>query len=113
MERQIVIFILVNILLQNCVVYQKTSVPIDSAINKGKVKLISTDGRKIHFQKIEKEDSLYYGTLKSGKWPIPVAEVESIYMIDKKGSNILTWIIVPLAVGITITIIIVNNGFYG
>ena len=103
MKRQFAIFLLVNILLQSCVVYQKTSVPLESAVEKGKVKLITTTGNKLNFRKIEKVDSIYYGTLNSIKYHIPPDEVEAIYLIDKKKSKKISLIIVStVIVGFTV-----------
>ena len=87
MKNYITIFLLATILLQSC--WQKTSVPIELAVDKGRVKLISTNSKKIYFDKIIKEDSTFYGTKNStgyqNKYEIPRNLVESIYLINKKG----------------------------
>ena len=96
------------ILSQSCVVYQKTSVPLEYAVDKGKVKLITTYGEKFKLRYIEKEDSTYYGKLKlSDKvLPIPPAVVDSIFLKDKKKSTLLSWIPVFVVVGLGIFLLI-------
>ena len=87
MKKQIAIFILVNILLQSCVVYQNTSVPINQAVDLGKAKLITTTGNELLIKNIEKVDSTYYGDLGTYTISIPPGEVEAIYLYDKKITN--------------------------
>jgi hypothetical protein len=100
-KKQIAIFLLVNIFLQSCVVYQKTSVPLESAVDKGKAKLITTNGERFILRNIEKEDSVYYCQAIYETWydnmPISPASVDSIYLKDKKKSTLLSWLI-PLSV---------------
>ena len=107
MKKSVSLVLLATILLQSCVVYQKTSVPLESAIEKGKAKLITTTGNKLNFRKIEKVDSIYYGTLNSLKYHIPPDEVEAIYLKDKKKSRMISLIIFStVIVGLTVYIIV-------
>ena len=113
MKKLISIVLLALFLLQSCVIYQKTSIPIDSAVAKGKVKLISTEGREIHFDKIEKKDSLFYGTVNSIDWHIPVSEVESIYLANKKATTIVNLITVLGSVLLIVTFLLINALSFG
>ena len=113
-KRTIAYLLTILILSQSCAVYQKTSVPLESAVDKGKVKLISTSGRAHYFAKIEKEDSIYYGRISSDKWSdkllISPTSVEALYLFDKKESNKLSWVI-PLSV-VGIFVVIISAMFY-
>lgn len=100
-------FLLAIILLQSCVVYQNVSVSIDEAYNKGKVKLITTTGKKIMINNIEKTDTTYYGDLGTYKLRIPADEVEAIYLYDKKESNKRSFIVMGVSVGVLIGIWII------
>ena len=93
-----------NILLQSCAVYQKRSVSIDKAYNKGKVKLITTTGNTILINNIEKTDTTYYGDLGSYKIRILPGEVEGIYKYNHNKTGIL----VAIGIGaIVIAIVII------
>ena len=104
MKRIVSVFLLATILLQSCAVYQKRSVSIDKAYNKGKVKLITTTGNKILIENIEKTDTTYYGDLGSYKIRLTPSEVEGIYMYNNKKSGIL----VAIGIGAIIILIVVG-----
>ena len=107
MKKHISIILLATILLQSCVVYQKTTVPINQAVNHGKAKLISTTGNIILIKNIEKVDSTYYGDLGTYKLRIPPDDVEAIYLKDKKKSRMISLIIFStVIVGLAVYIIV-------
>jgi hypothetical protein len=81
-KQPILCFLLLFILFQSCVVYQKTPVSFEDAINKKKAKLITTNGREIILQNIIKEDSIYYGVLIDQRVPLPPEQIQSIYLED-------------------------------
>ena len=54
-------FLLLVVLVQSCVVYQKTPVHINEATNKGTVKVESTTSRYYKFNSIIKANGEYYG----------------------------------------------------
>ena len=103
MKKLISSFLLVIILLQSCVVYQKTSVSLEEAVDKGKVKLITKKGEKVKYKKIIQKDSIYYGfDLKKLKnvdgvfewneitYQLWDTEIESIHIKDKEKSTTRT-----------------------
>ena len=90
MKKSISIFLLVIILLQSCVAYQKTSVSLDEATNTGKVKLIDTHGRVYQIINIEMQDSVYYGFIAKEKTVLYEAQFSGIYLQDKKKSKTQT-----------------------
>ena len=98
--QSISIVLLVTILLQSCVVYQKTSVSLNEAYDRGNVKIKSTNGKNKKYTNIIMEDSIYYGVQDwHNKLPILPASIDSIYLKDKKKSARLIWLI-PLSVGV-------------
>ena len=62
MKKSISIFLLGTVLFQCCVVYQKTPVSLSDAANKGKVKVVTTNNKKLKFPNIEFENGIYKGT---------------------------------------------------
>lgn len=90
MKKHISIILLATILFQSCVAYQKTSVSLNEAYNRGNVKIKSTNGENKKYTNIIMEDSIYYGVQDwQNKLPILPASVDSIYLKDKKKSNLL------------------------
>jgi hypothetical protein len=59
--KTITYILIVFILCQSCVVYQKTPVPLSESYDKGKVKVITNTDEKLKFKKIIQKDSIYYG----------------------------------------------------
>ena len=94
-KQSISIVLLATILLQSCVAYQKTSVSLEEAANRGKVKLIHTDGTFLLFKNIEMQDSIYYGFINNIQRPLVESNFSGIYLQDKKKSEIQTVIFVP------------------
>ena len=100
MKKSVSIVLLATILLQSCVAYQKTSVSLNEATNKGKVKLIDANGRVYAALNIEMQDSIYYGFIAKEKIVISEASLSEIYLQDKKKSAWMT------VLGITIPIVV-------
>ena len=85
---------LIVLLIQSCVAYQYTSVPLSDAYDKGNVMVISQEDKKYWFKKIDLIDSIYYGFYekKTGdEWvdiAIPLSDDKvTVYLKDKKNSN--------------------------
>ena len=87
MKKSISVLLLVIMLLQSCVAYQKTSVSLNEATDRGRVLLIDTHGSAYHLQNIEMEDSIHYGMIAKEKTIIYEAQFSSIYLQDKKKSK--------------------------
>ena len=106
-KRTIAYLLTLFILCQSCVIYQNTSVPIESAIDKGQAKLIMKSGKKVHLDKIEKEDSLYYAwnSMWEDKILIYPTSVEAIYLKDSASStaaSVVLFVILPIVALIVI-----------
>ena len=109
MKKSISIFLLLSLLIQSCVVYQKTSVPINEAWDKGPVKIIDEYGAD-EFDFIERTDYKYYGVIKNGrtvdKTPIDTVGVSAIYSKDiRKSKNRSIALAISLGLGIPALII--------
>ena len=77
-------------LLQSCVVYQKTSVPLNEAKDKGKARVVKTDNTLLYVKNIEKIDSLYYEVKGKKKIILSSYEIKNIFLKDEKASKVLT-----------------------
>ena len=107
-KKNISVLLLATILLQSCVAYQKTSVPLDVASNNGYVKVTNTIGKSFEFHHIESTDSIYYGVRKGERTKLDEAQLIGIYLQDKKKSTWLTTIGVLSPFIILFTIVIVG-----
>jgi len=102
MKKQLIsIALLATILLQSCVAYQKTSISLDEAKNKGKVKVMRRTGNYSKFKNIHMEDGVYYGNINNKEVLLKVSQFSAIYLEDKEKSKKQT---IKLAVGIVVTI---------
>ena len=100
MLKSISLSLIALLLLQTCVVYQKTPVAISEAHDRGKVMVITNADEKLMFKKIIQKDSIYYGlTTKRGgdiTQQLNVDEVMAIYLKDQNRSNRATIIVTVL-----------------
>ena len=116
-KQSIYIFLSVAILLQSCVVYQKTSVSLAQSYDRGKGKIIYKTGDEVKFKNINKTDGIYKIVDKSkikndaGKYvwvertiPLDSATVTSIFLKDKKKSKRRTTLLVVVAIPLGILI---------
>jgi len=115
MKKSTSIVLLATILLQSCVAYQKTSVSLEEAANKGNVKLIGTDGNVYEMRNIEMQDSIYYGFIGKEKTLIAEASLAEIYLQDKKKSTRWTvlGITIPIVVLLVVFIVVLSNASGG
>jgi hypothetical protein len=62
MSKKSAVFVLLAVMLQqSCVVYQKTPVALEDAYDRGRVKVIFTDGSKLKIKNLKLEaDEVYY-----------------------------------------------------
>ena len=108
-KRTIAYLLLLLILSQSCVVYQKSSVSVDDAVNKGKVMVVNNEGKKIYLKNIIYEDGAYYGIWDNNQM-VPMDSTDSIdfYLKDIKASQnrtglaIVGFIIIFFGIGILI-----------
>ncbi|MDH5368167.1 MAG: hypothetical protein OEW67_14365 [Cyclobacteriaceae bacterium] len=116
---KIVIIIIAVIILQSCSVYNKPSVSIGEATDKGKVKVITNYGSTILFEKIERRDSVYYGFINNNVKSDSILQIFSdddiaVYTLDAKKSKRRTRILITvigISAGTIIGAIILNNIF--
>ena len=105
--------VLIVVLFQSCVVYNKTSVPLSKAVGQGKVKITAIDGQLYKFKNIVLYDSVYYGmgreyiskttfiSHEGAKTPIDSTKVKSILIKDTRKSKNRTVIFVLAGIPIT------------
>ena len=115
MNKSILIVLLASTLLQSCVFYQQTSVSLDSAVDKGKVKVVNTSGMEFIFKNIYIKDSIYYGVYQSQEILIDTTEIKNIYLKDKKKSKKRTALLAlsPLIVYGSWIVIVLIAAFIG
>ena len=107
MKKSISILFLVTILLQSCVVYQKTPVSINEAYKRGsRVKIISKLGESYIFNGIYIKDSIYYGVEGDNLVRLDTAQISGIYLQDNKKSKNQTKVVsggVPIVLVVVLT----------
>ena len=88
--------LLITILAQSCVAYKNTAISLDQAIDQGRVKVISKEGRKTRLQSISKENGNYYGVLPKENvvFPLESTSLVAIYKYDQKKSRIQTAVLI-------------------
>ena len=99
------------ILLQSCVVYQKSSVSLDQAAKEGtKVKVKTNTNKTYKFQRIGFEDGNFYGEQKIVGYkkviiPLQDNEIYKVLLKDKTKSTILSIGLSVVLVGVILVII--------
>ena len=88
---KIVVLLLIGTLFQSCTVYQKTPVSIEEAQNKGKVKVVNSNGQQWKFDQIVFIDSIYYGINSHDKTQIEDKQINHIYRLN----SLYNWSIGP------------------
>lgn len=73
--------------MPSCHAYYGTSVSLNEAYDKGRVKVKSTQGKRYWFTNIELRDSIYYGVNKQSDIRLETALIEGIYLQDNKKSK--------------------------
>ena len=114
MKKLISIILLATILLQSCVVYQKTSVSLSEASDMGKAKVKPTYGKHIRYKKIylNLTDSTYYGVRGGVDTPLYPAQISTIQLQNIKMSRWTTAIVlVSFSVVVTLSFVAVWNQF--
>ena len=106
MKNSTSMLLLAVILLQSCVIYQKTQVPIDQAINVGRVKVINESGMEYKFHNIELEEGIYKGLLKHESINLFNPDTLELYLKNKSASNWLTVsILIPAAIVVSVGLV--------
>ena len=77
-------------------VYEKQGISLEEAQDKGRVKIIKTNGEKYKFTNILFQDSLYYGQkLNSNRLiKIYVDDIESVHLYNEEKSKSRTGVLV-------------------
>ena len=90
MKKSISIVLLATILLQSCIAFQKTSVSLNEAQDKGRVRVSYTNRRDASFANIILKDSIYYGIpvpKHISEKPLEPDQISGIYLKDIKKSK--------------------------
>ena len=109
MKKSASIILLATILLQSCVIYQSTPVPISESTNKGKVKIVRTNGEKVALKGMVYDNGTYWGLRKGyskdHRYKIDPTQVAEVYIIDKRDSRTAS-VIFSIAIVIVISLTI-------
>lgn len=97
-------FLLIGLLVQSCVVYQTAPVPIEQAIDHGRVKVVTTLNDEVLLKNIYLMDSIYYGGYYGQQIILDTAQIQEVYLQDmveskrlsKKGALITGIIIIGI-----------------
>lgn len=80
------------ILSQSCVVYEKASIPLAyAALYEGKAKIFKTNSAIIYVEDIVKVDSVYYMVYGQKRIPLEPSDVKAIYMRDMNKYRRVSW----------------------
>jgi hypothetical protein len=96
MNKSISFVLLATILIQSCVAYQKKSVSIEEACNRGQVRLTTTSGMDYTFSHIYLINSKFYGDTEPDYIRIDTSKIASIYLKTNKKSRAQTTIFVSV-----------------
>lgn len=110
MKSQIAIFILVNILLQSCVVYQDTSVSIDQAYDKSVAKVVNLKGKEVIYWNIKLENNTYFGIKGNKEILLDTLLISNVYLKDiekSKQKTLLNIWSVVLGIGIYVIFLVI------
>ena len=84
--KKVKLFAFAIILLQSCTVYHNSSVSLEEAVDKGKVKVITNYGSTFEFNKIEQKGSVYYGVGQNDTIQINSNDLSQIQVADTRKS---------------------------
>ena len=100
MKKAISIVLLATILLQSCVAFHKTSIPLNDAQNQGMVKVTTTYGKQMEFTNLYIKDSIYYGVTKTMDLRLDESQILEVYLKNKTKSTVQTVfaILVPVVI---------------
>ena len=88
MKRSVIFFVLFFLMVcQSCVVYQKTSLPIENAIYQGKAKVVDHRGKSVSFTNIEQVQGVYYGRNGQVRIKIEPNNISGIYLKNNAKSK--------------------------
>lgn len=78
-------------MMQSCVIYKKTPVPLVDAVDQGKVMVITDSGQGYEFRNILKtSDEIYLGVNKSDTINLNNKLITEVYLKDKTKSTLAT-----------------------
>ena len=73
--------------MQSCVAYQRSTVSINEAYNKGRVRVTTTQGNKVRFSEILIKDNNYYGLRGTKLTRLDNGQILAIQLQDMKKSK--------------------------
>ena len=110
MKKSVSVTLLAIILLQSCVVYQKTPVSLEKAYERGNAKVILANNKTMEVKNIVKGDTLWYSHNIGNtyiKVPVKASDVISVYLKDdKKTKNTRIWVVAGLVAGLGLVVLI-------
>lgn len=110
MKKSVSFVLLAVILLQSCVVYQKTPVSLDQAYDKSAAKVVSLKGKEVKYQNIKLENNAYYGIKGNKEVILDTLLISNVYLKDiekSKQKTILNIGSVGLGIAILVTYLFV------
>ena len=100
----------------SCSVYQKQTSSIDEAVEfGGKVKIVAVDGRRVVYNRLEKEDNDLHGIIRKSKVELNEERIREIHIKDRSKSTLVSIAVPIVVVGIGIALVAnsVNNMSFG
>lgn len=105
-KQSLAYFLLFTLFVQSCTIYQKTSVSLQDASQKNEfLKLKTTRGDKIIFDRIILVDSVYYGIKGNKKTELTPNQIEGIYLKDYTKTSRATILGLTLGLGLPVLVL--------
>jgi len=106
MKNLFLVFAFVIFLGQSCTVYQKTTISLEQSIDKGKVQVVTTEGREVKFKNIVSTNNVYFGVVSNedgnANVQLSSGSIESIYLQDKTKSLVFSVLLISPIVALLI-----------
>lgn len=103
--RQLGAFILsiLFVCFSSCSVYQKRTSSIDAAVDSGnKVKIVTVDGRRAVYKRLEKENGDLFGFVRNSKVELNEERIKGIHLKDRSKSTLVSIAVPVVIAGIAI-----------
>ena len=114
MKRAIPISVIATLLIQSCVIYQKTPVVLEEAVEHGRVMVITDSGQGYEFRKIMKsDDQLYLGVNKGDTLNLSNELISEVYLNNKALTFLASAGLSYLAISVVAATISIAAGFSG
>ena len=102
MKKLIPILLLLSLLIQSCVVYQKTSVSAQKAYGYGRVKVENNDGTNEKYRNIRLLNGVFNGVKGKTEIPLDLEKIKAFYLEDFSKTRIANVVLILIAIPVVV-----------